>query len=76
MLSELYSKTKKEVSNIANIYFTNDQWDWFYEAAVEKRLHDLNRAEGFLIKSYVHKFRADALLKQTEQEYLQCANIN
>lgn len=64
MLSDLYLKTKKEISNIKNINFTEDDWQWYYENAVEKRLNDLSLAESSVIETFIHTFRANALLNQ------------
>lgn len=72
MLSDLYIKTKNEISNIKNIPFTEEEWNWYYENAVKKRLEDLSSSESFVIKSYIHTFRANALLKQTEETYKEC----
>lgn len=71
LLSDLYIKTKKEISNIKNIDFSEDDWNWYYENGVKKRLEDLKPSESFVIKSYIHTFRADALLKQTQEKYLE-----
>lgn len=72
MLSDLYLKTKQEVSNIENIKFSKENWDWYYDSAVEKRIKDLKGAEGWVIKSFVHVSRAKALLKETQDKYLEC----
>ncbi len=63
MLSELYLKTKEQISNIHSLEFSNEEWDWFLDSAVKKRLSDLEKPESYLIQSNMHIIRAKALLK-------------
>lgn len=69
MLSNLYLKTKEEIKNIENIAFSEEEWDWYYENAVQKRLNNLEGAEVWIIKSSIHTSRASALLKETQKQY-------
>lgn len=71
MLSDLYKKTKEEIKNLKDINFSDNDWQWYYENGVAKRLEKLDKPENFVIESFVHSFRAEALLKDNNNKLSQ-----
>lgn len=67
-MSKLYSKTKMEISNLENIRFSKDQWDWFYKEAVEKRLNQFSKKEASFIKAFTHMSYARGVMKHMNEQ--------
>lgn len=62
MRSQLYKKAKEEIKNLSNIGFNEEQWKWYYEQGVSKKLQQMDYRERLLLEAFVRVRRAKGLI--------------